>query len=145
MATTIVQQGTLNRLLQAVSWPSFPSLNITAPFVGRAGIRIAWEGNATDFIDTTVGVVTSPAPMQRITVTAELLKSQGLAQLYDTKRMTNALLGNGNVYQDVTTMTPYAILNCGILNVRELSFNGEDASYAVTIGGYMLMNSSLFG
>ena len=141
----MVAQGQLNRLLQAVTWANFPNLNITASFVGREGIRISWETNATDFIDTTVGVVLSPAPMRRVMVSAVLLKSQGLAQLYENQIATSSPLGNGTVYTDTTTLAPYAILNCGIMNVRELSFSGEDAAYGVTIGGYTLANSALFG
>ena len=145
MANPQIPQGTLNRIIAAVTWPDYPALNVTAPFVGREGIRLGFEGNATDFIDTLTGVVTSPAPYQRISLTMTLLKSQGLAQLYENQRANNSLLGNGNVYPDVTTLAPYSILNCGVMTVRELSFAGEDAAYAVSVSGYILTNSGLFG
>jgi hypothetical protein len=36
------------------------------------------------------------------------------------------------------------LINVAIEGVRELSFSGEDAGYAVTCRGYYLINSSLW-
>jgi hypothetical protein len=145
MPSPQIAQGTLNRLIASVTWNNFPGLNVTPSFLGREAIRLAFEGAATDFIPTLTGTVTSPGPMQTISLTINLLKTQGLAALYESQRQTNSVLGNGTVRPDATTLPPYDILNCGIQNVRELNFSGEDAGYAVSIGGYLLINSSLWG
>jgi len=145
MANPQIPQGTLNRLIASVTWANFPNLNVTPSFLNREGIRLAFEGNATDFIQTMTGTVTSPAPFQMISLTINLLKSQGLAQLYENQLASNSVLGNGVVRPDASTLAPWDVLNCGIMTVRELAFSGEDAGYAVTVNGYVLRNSSLFG
>lgn len=145
MPSPQIAQGTLNRLLTSVTWANFAGLNVTPSFLNREMIRLAFNGSATDFINTATGTVTSPAPMQPITLTINLLKTQGLAQQYEQQRQLNSVLGNGTVRGDSVTLAPYDLLNCGIENVRELNFSGEDAGYAVTVGGYILINSALWG
>jgi hypothetical protein len=143
-ANPLVSQGVLNRLRASVTWNSFPSLNVTPSFLNREGIRLAFEGNATQFLPTQTGAVTSPEPYQMISLTINLLKTQGLSQLYEAQRQSASVIGNGVVRPDTTTLAPYDIYNCGIMNVRELAFSGEDAGYSVSISGYILLNSSLW-
>jgi hypothetical protein len=163
MPAPFVNQGTLSRLSASVSWPAFPSLNVTPSFLNREGIRLAFEGEATKNLPTMTGLVTSPEPFQVVNMTINLLKTQGLSAAYELQRQTLSLLGDGVVRPDVNSggvlstvagaitggltgggIGPYALFNCSILNVRELSFAGEDAGYSVTIGGYILINQALF-
>lgn len=139
-----VAQGTLNRLRASVLWTNFPALNITAPFVGEEAIRLAFEGESTVFIDTMTGAVTSPEPYLKVNVTAHLLKSQQLSDLYKQQMEQSSLLGDGIVRPDATTLSPWPITNCAIQSVRELNFNGKDAGYAVTIKGYYVINANLW-
>lgn len=139
-----IAQGTLNRLRGSVVVTDFPALNITAPFLGRGGISISFEGETTTFINTNTGAVTSPEPYQATTVTVNLLKTQGLAAQYEAQRQTLSTIGDITVVSDATTLPAYNITNCAILNVRELSFNGEDAGYVVTLHGYYSINNALW-
>ena len=139
-----VSQGTLNRLRASVIWNSFPPLNITAPFLGEEAIRLAFEGESTVFINTMTGAVTSPEPYLVVNLSAHLLKSQPLSDLYKQQMESSALLGDGTVRPDTTTLSPYPLVNCAIQNVRELNFNGKDAGYAVSIKGYYVINSALW-
>lgn len=139
-----VPQGTLNRARASVQWTDFPGLNVTAPFLGKEGVSLAFEGAATDFIDTMTGAVTSPAPYQPVRLTIALLKTQTLSNQYEQQRQTNSLLGDGLVIPDSTTLAPYPITNCAIENVDELRFNGEVAGYMVHVKGYYVINNSLF-
>jgi hypothetical protein len=139
-----VPQGTLNRARAAVQWTGFPGLNVTAPFLGKEGVSLAFEGNATDFVETMTGAVTSPALYQPIRLTINLLKTQLLSNQYEQQRQANSLLGDGLVIPDSTTLAPYQITNCAIENVDELRFNGEVASYMVHIKGYYNVNNNLF-
>lgn len=139
-----IQQGTLNRLRGSIVIPNYPALNITSPFLGRAGISIAFEGETTTMINTMTGVVTSPMPYQMITVSAALLKTQSLAALWEAQRQTLAVIGDINVIPDTTTLPTYTFNNCAIGNIRELNFAGEDASYGLTLIGYYQINNTLW-
>lgn len=146
MPNPLVPQGTLNRLKASILLNSFPALNITPPFLGREAIRLAFEGAATTFINTMTGAVTSPEPYQKATITANLLKTQGLADAWKQQYESSSLLGDLTVRPDVTSggIGPYPITNCAIQDLRELNFAGEDAGWIITIGGYYLINSTLF-
>jgi hypothetical protein len=140
----LVAQGTLNRLRASVIWANFPQLNVTAPFLHKRGITLALDGPVTTYIDTMTGGVTSPEPYQRVNMLMVLLKTQNLSALYKQQVELNSLLGNGTVRPDAATLPPYALVNCAIASVDELSFNGEDPAWGVRIGGYYLVNSNLF-
>lgn len=144
MALPTIPQGTLNRLLSSVTWNSFPSLNVISPFLDRGGIALSFEGTATTLIKTMTGIVISPEPFQEINMRINLLRTQFLAQLYEQQRQLSSALGNGTVRGDSATLAPYPITNCAIMNVGELTFNGESAGFGVQIGGYLPMNSNLF-
>lgn len=144
MSSPLILLGSLNRLRASVVWNDFPSLNVTASYLGKDGISLALDGESTAFINTMTGAVTSPEPYQMITLTLNLLKTQGLAGLYKSQVETSALLGNGVVRPDSVALPAYDITNCAIESVRELKFSGEDAGFAVTVKGYYLVNSSLY-
>ena len=136
--------GTLNRLIASVTWPTNTALNVSASYLNRDGIRLAFEGEATRFLPALTGMVTSPEPYQPCTLTINLLKTQGLAQKYEATRQQNTLLGNGVVRPDAVTLSPFDLYNMAIENVRELAFSGEDAGYAVMCRGYVLVNNFLW-
>jgi hypothetical protein len=140
----LVQQGSLNRIIASVVWQSFPALNVTAPFLNREGIRLALDGDATRFLPTMTGAVTSPEPYQMVTLTINLVKSQGLASQYKSQMETQTVLGDCVVRPDTKGLPPYDLVNCALEGVRELSFSGEDAGFSVTVRGYYSINSSLF-
>lgn len=137
-------QGTLNRLVASVTWPLFPQLNVTPSFLNREGLRLSFEGDATKFLPTMTGAVTSPEPYQMCSLTINLLKTQNLATLYELQRQTLSTIGPCVVRPDTTSLPPYDLFNCAIMTVRELNFSGEDAGYAVSCQGYMLLNSLLW-
>jgi hypothetical protein len=147
MATNpLVSQGTLNRLRANVIWVTNPQLNVTAPYLGREGIHLALEGEATEYINTMTGAVTSPNPYLKISMTLHLLKPQTLANLYKLQMEFQSIIGDGIVRPDVTFpgLTPLPLINCSIQSVRELSFAGDDAGFAVVIGGYDEINTFLW-
>jgi len=136
--------GTLNKLISSVTWPLFPQLNVTASFLNREGTSLAFEGEVTRYLPTLTGAVTSPEPFQMVTLRLALLKTQPLAALYELQMDSRSLIGPGVVRTDSATLPPYELFNCGIMNVAELRFNGEDAGYNVTISGYVLRNAALW-
>ena len=146
MANPLVSLGTLNRLRASVVWANYPSLNVTASYLGTNGIRLAIEGTATTFLPTMTGAVTSPEPFMMITMTLHLLKTQQLSDLYKNQMETNALLGDATVWPDVTSggIGNYQIINTAINDVTDLAFSGTDPSFMVTVRGYYLVNSTLW-
>ena len=140
----LIDQGTLNRLRASVIWAGFPQLNVTAPFLHKEGITLGLEGDATEYIDTMTAGVTSPQPYHRINMVMALLKTQALSAAYKQQLELSSLLGAGVVRPDSIAHPPYQLVNCAIRGIRELRFSGEDAAYGVIIGGYYLINSSLF-
>ena len=143
-ANPLVVQGTLNRIIGSVSWVTYPGLNVTAPYLGKDGIRLALEGEATLFIPTMTGTVTSPEPYQMITLTMHLLKTQPLASFYKLQQETTSLLGNGSVVPDTVVLPPYPVTNCAIESVVEQNYSGTDAGWVVKIKGYYIINSNLW-
>ncbi|MAF04429.1 MULTISPECIES: hypothetical protein [unclassified Herbaspirillum] len=145
MATNpLIAQGTLNRLRGSVVVTDVPELNVTASYLGKAGISLSLDGDATTFIPTMTGAVTSGEPYQMVTMTINLLKTQGLANLYKQRAENLSTLGDLVITPDASTLGTYPLTNCAIGSVRELSFAGEDAGYVVTIRGYYLINNSLW-
>ena len=145
MATNpLVPQGTLNRIRGAIIIPDQPQLNVTAPFLGKGGISLGFEGESVQFHPTMTGAVTAPEPYVMVSVTVNLLKSQPLANVYEAQRQTLSTIGDITIKPDASTLPNYLILNSAIESVRELAFNGEDAGYVVMLKGYYLTNNNLF-
>jgi hypothetical protein len=156
-----IQQGTLNRVKATVTIPLFGNaLDITPSYLGKEGISLALEGNATDYFPSMTGAVPSPVPYQIATLTINLLKSQPFAQSYKLQFENSTLLGDVTVYPDVGIASPsqvdtgvggtayglqsYYLQNCVLETVREMSFAGESPLYVVTIKGYYSVNNAMF-
>ena len=144
MSNPLIAQGTLNRLRGSVVWRSLPQLNVTASFLGEAGIGLRLAGPATTRINTMAGSVTSGEPYIPIVLTCNLLRTQALADGYKQQMEALSTIGDGVVRTDSRTLSPFALFNCSIDEVGDLAINGKDAGYVVTIGGYYLVNASLW-
>lgn len=145
MATNpLVAQGTLNRLRGSVVVPNFPELNVTAPYLGEAGIGLALEGVTTTFINTMTGAVTSPEPYMIAAVTINLLRTQQLSDLYKGQMEADARIGDITVRPDAATLSQYPFTNCAIESVAPLQINGKDAGFVLTLKGYYNINNNLW-
>ena len=144
MANPIVPQGTLNRLRASITITSFPGLNITASYLGKEGVSLSFDGMVTTPIETMVGVVPSPEPYQKVSVSAHLLKTQALANSWKAQLEALSLIGDITVRSDTTTLDPYQFSNCYIMNVNPLKFAGDDAGWVISLGGIYYVNSSLW-
>lgn len=146
MASTnpMIAQGTLNRLRASVIVNGFPTLNVTAPYLGEDGVSINPEGESTTYIKTLTGAVTSPEPFQLIVVEIHLLRTQGLANQYKLQNEASALIGNITVRPDSAALSPYDFVNCSIQHWGPHKINGKDAGFMVKIGGVYLINQDLY-
>jgi hypothetical protein len=144
IANPLIAQGTLNRLRGSITVPTFPILNVTAPYLGKAGISIALQGDTTTYIETLTGAVTSPEPYQRVSVTVHLLKTQGLAAQYKAQMESLSTIGSMTIVADASTYPDYTFVNCSIMSLGELSYAGDNADFPVVLGGFYNINSQLW-
>jgi hypothetical protein len=139
-----VPQGTLNRIRGSVLIPSFPTLNVTAPYLHKQGLSLALQGQSTTMIQTMTGVVTSPEPYMMAQLTISLLRTQNLADLYKARMELDARIGDLTITPDAATFSNYNLINCAISSVREMTFAGEDPGFIVLIDGSYDVNSELW-
>jgi len=144
MSNPMIPQGTLNRLRGSANFVANPQLNVTAPYLGKAGITLALDGDSVVYIPTMSGAVTSPEPYMMITCVVNILKTQNLADVFKKQLELNAVIGDFVVTPDASTLSTYYINNASIKSVKELTFNGEDAGMAITLSGYYQINSALW-
>jgi hypothetical protein len=141
----LIAVGSLNRLVASVTWQSFPQLNVIPSFLNREGIRLGLDGEATRFLPALTGAVTSPEPYQMVTLTINLLKTQQLAALYKAQYELSTLLGDCVVRPDVVLgLPPYDLTNMAMEGVREQSYAGEDAGWAIMFRGTYYINNALW-
>lgn len=144
----LISQGTLIRVRGSLIWTDFPGLAITAPYLGKGGITIAFNGPRTVQIDTMTGAVQSPEPYIPCTITANLLHTQALARAYQTQEQLTTILGDATLRPDLLPsaggIALYQLTNGAIDDVRELSFAGQDPGYMISFKVYYSVNNSLY-
>ena len=98
----LVQQGSLNRLRAHAVFSQFPSLNVTADYLGPEGIDLEFQSEPTDFPPTMTGLVTSPAPYVTANMRMQLLRTQGLAGAWQNQSYQTTVLGNATLHTDLS-------------------------------------------
>jgi len=144
MSNPQILQGTLNRLQGSVVFANYPELTVTAPFLGKEAISIAFEGDVAQLIGTLTGGVTSPEPYQYATATIHLVRSQALADAYKQQIERNALVGSINVISDSSTLAPFQLENCVLMSLQDLSFDGTQTNFQVRVRGIYNINSTMW-
>ena len=144
MASLLVPPGTINKLLTSVIFQSNPQLNITADLTTPAMVRFRTEGEASKAIPLTTSSLPSPQPYQTAVLTCSLVRSQGIAQIWESQRQTNSLIGSLLGYPDTTGLFAYLVTNCSIMNVEDQAWDGETGAYVVSIRGTYQINSALY-
>ena len=142
-----VNHGSISKLRGSVTFPNFPSLNVTAPFLTRDGIVMSFTGNSTELLDVMTGRIRSPELYVGGEFVVHLVKSMSLAAAFQTQFLTLTGLGPATVRPDTppaTGITSWQVLDTTILSVGEQSYAGSSADFPVRIGGYILVNASLF-
>jgi hypothetical protein len=140
----LVQLGSISRLRGSLVFPDFSDFNITAPFLGRAGVRLAVEGDLTQMLQQMVGMVQSQEVYLPATVTAELVKTTPLANLFKRKWETDSNLGDCTFRSDASQLDVWDFSNCSIENFGGIDASGGSATYTLQIKGTYYVNSNLF-
>ncbi len=139
-----ISQGTLNRIRGTVLVNSNATLNITPPYLGKAGISVSFEGDANTIIQAMTGIVNSPEPYLVAAISVDLLKTNGMAQIWRTQMEDSALIGNIVVTSDASPLDRFTFTNCSIVGVGDLPFNGTTAGWGLVIKGQYDINNAMW-
>lgn len=141
----LVEQGTLNRLRAHAVFAQFPSLNVTADYLGPEGIELDFQGAATDFPPALTGLVTSPAPYVPLNLRLQLLRTQGLSGAWQNQSYQTTVLGNATLHTDVSTqgVSQLRFRNVGISHLPQFRLNGRDPYYLIELFGSLIINGNL--
>ena len=140
----LINQGTLNRLKGSIVIPGNTSLNVTASYIGKTGIKLSFQGDATLEIDTATGIVKSPEPYIKWQAEFDALKTNGFGQLWRNQLDLNTLLGDVTIVPDTTSMSNFNLSNGSIMSIGDLPFDGSSAAYSVTLSGVYYINSIMW-
>ena len=139
-----VPQGTLNLLRGSMSVTDNPALNITAPFLTKDMFNVTFEGAFTGQLPTATSFVNSPEPYIMVKVTADILKTNGLAAAYITQAQDNCVLGDCTFKFDSSSMPDLELFNTSIVSVHDIKVNGSTAGVQIVLSGGSYINSSLW-
>jgi hypothetical protein len=145
MAFQFTPPGVLNRLRASVTYQDFPQLNVISSYLTTEGIRLAFEGNATDLLPAMVSLVSSPAPYLPASLTMSIVRSSTLSELYKEQIENNTLMGLVTIWPDTDMLRPFVLNNVALETVREMAFAGMEAAIVVTARGYYNINTGFFG
>jgi len=139
-----VSQGTLNKVRASVVFTDNSDLNVTASNLGKAGVSLSFQGNMSELIGTMTGTVTAPEPYVQAELTLNILKTQGVADVYKQAVEDNCVIGDIVVTPDASTLGNFQLVNCAIMTLQELAFAGTDPVMQIRIQGSYEVNNSLW-
>jgi hypothetical protein len=140
-----VSQGTLNRLLTQVTFGSYPALNIASYNMGKSFAVLNFNDPFTTQIDTGTGIVNSPEPYVKATISVGILRTQGLAAAWLKQVSSSSIIGSATGYPDTVAFPAITLTNCSILGLDPGAYDGNTPVMQLTITGLYLPNASLWG
>lgn len=145
MATNpMIAQGVLNRLRSSVVFPNFGNLNVTAPYMGKSMVRVAFEGDFVNQHPTATAVVDSPEPYIPVTITIALLRTQKLAADWFTQSLNNSKIGPATIHPDTSAFPQIAVNNLVIRTIDPGPYDGSGPDMNLTLRGIMYLNNNLW-
>lgn len=139
-----IAQGTLNRIQASVIITNIPALNITPPYMSKAFVSITPDGDFDSLIQTGTGGVSSPEPYVFYTVTIGILKTQALADAWETQANTLTDIGPFSVYPDSIALQNYNFESGIIVSIAPAPFDGTDPAMTLTLKGVRQINNQLW-
>jgi hypothetical protein len=140
----LVRLGSLSRLIGSLTFGNLPQLNVTAPFLGREGIRHNLNGDITQFLPQMVSQVQSQEVYIPITLTVPIVKTTAVANLFKRQWESDSNLGDCTFRSDSSSLDVFDFYDCGIAHYDGTDTSGTNAVIIVTIGGTYYVNSDLF-
>jgi len=137
-------QGNLNRVATHIVVTSYPTLNVSAGYMGKTQAVLTFEGPFVEQIETATGVVNSPKPFVQAQLVISLLRSQALGNAWIAQSQVNSTLGTVVTYPDSTVFQPISLSNCSIQDIDPGAYDGVDPIAKVTLKGTFYINSSMW-
>lgn len=141
---SLVAQGTLNRLRCSLVFSSYPSLNITAAYMGQSFATISFSDPFVDQIGTGTGIVNSPTPYVMASITTTILKTQSLSASWRQQAEATSIVGDVIIYPDSASLPSFTVNSGALTAFNPATFDGKDPTVAMTIGGVYYINNNLW-
>lgn len=142
--SSLVQQGTQNRLLTQLTFSSYPALNVTSGYFAKKFAVCSFEGAPVTQQETGTGVVNSPEPYLMANFNFGLLRTQALANAWLNQVQLYSVLGTVIGYNDTTTLQSITLSNASIVSFDPGAWDGMDPVINVTVRGVYYVNNSIW-
>ncbi len=142
-----VNQGTLNLIRCSIIIPSYTNLSITPEYMSHEMAGITFDGPAVEQYDTGTGLVNSPQPYVKTTLSLTILKTQSLSAAWFAQFQKQCILGTVVVHPDVDTASGWPTIKihtAALMHPQPGRFNGKEPGVVLTISGKVNANSDLF-
>jgi hypothetical protein len=139
-----IARGVLNRVKCSVVLPSFPSLNIISANMGRSMARISFTGDLVNQISTGTGLVNSPEPFVRATITIALLRTQPIAAAWFSQILADSNVEDATIYSDTSTFPPIALQSVVANHMDPGPFDGTSPDFMLILSGALPVNNNLW-
>ncbi|OYY59034.1 MAG: hypothetical protein B7Y55_01100 [Polynucleobacter sp. 35-46-207] len=144
MANPNIPQGTLNRIRSNITIPGNTALNVTPAYMDKSFVTVTFDGEFDNLIPTATGGVTSPEPYVMATVSFGLLRTQALANAWQSQVKALSDLGNVSIFPDTTAYAEIDLVNCVVSHIDPGPFDGTNPSVKVTLRGIYYVNNDLW-
>lgn len=143
MSNPRIPQGVINRVRASIDFPDYPALRISASYLTTEGISVDISPLGEP-IPSMTGVVSSPQPYTMMTITANLQRSQSLAQQFRNQIEKNTYLNTAKLYSDTSTLGDFTLNDVQIVNLGALPMNGKNADFALQFTGTWYINEDMW-
>ena len=142
--STLVQQGTLNRLLTQLAFSSYPALNVTSGYMTKRFVTCTFEGAEVTQQETGTGIVNSPEPYLMANFSFGLLRNQARANAWLNQVQLYSVLGTVTGYSDSAALQTITLDNASVVAFDPGGWDGMDPTVNVTIRGVYYINNSIW-
>lgn len=139
-----IARGVLNRVRCSVILPAFPALNIIPANMGRALARIAFSDNTVNQFPTGTGLVNSPEPFIRATITIALLRTQQISVSWFNQILLDSNVQDATIYSDSSVFPPIALQDVVANHMDPGPFDGTNPDFTLVLSGALPVNSQMW-
>jgi len=139
-----IARGVLNRVRCSVVVPSDPTLNITAPNMGRQMARLQFEGQLVNQIPTATGLVNSPEPYAICSITIALLRTQPVAAAWLAVIQNNSNIKNVTIHSDTSQFPEISLQDVVVSRIDPGPFDATNPDVQIVLKGAMPVNNNLW-
>lgn len=140
-----VPQAPVNIARGAVNVLSNANLSINASNLGKEGIKISFNGDASDAVDLATSITMVQRPYQTAVATISISKANSLAEMWRNQLQSNSDIGDVYIRADVSLRSDYVLYRCHIKSIEAGGISNGDVTDSIVIHGEYRINEALFG